>query len=195
MSQITREQALALLQKYTEEPFHILHALTVEGVMRYFAKELGYTAEEEFWGLCGLLHDVDFEKYPEAHCKKAPELLAEIAAPGELVHAVCSHAYGMTSDVEPVHQMEKVMFAVDELTGLIGAAARMRPSKSVMDMELSSLKKKFKDKKFAAGCSRDTIKEGAERLGWTLEEILDKTILAMRSCEETVAQELELLTK
>ena len=195
MSQVIREQALALLQKYNEEPFHILHGLTVEGVMRYFAKELGYGADEDFWGLCGLLHDVDFEKYPEEHCKKAPELLREIQASDEMVHAICSHAYGMTSDVEPVHQMEKVLFAVDELTGLIGAAARMRPSKSVMDMELSSLKKKFKDKKFAAGCSRDTIKEGAERLGWTLDEILDKTILAMRSCEETVAQELKRLTE
>ena len=195
MSQVTRAQALELLQKYNEEPFHILHGLTVEGVMRYFAKELGYGAEEDFWGLCGLLHDVDFEKYPEEHCKKAPELLAEIQASDEMVHAICSHAYGMTSDVEPVHQMEKVLFAADELTGLIGAAARMRPSKSVMDMELSSLKKKFKDKKFAAGCSRDTIKEGAERLGWTLDELLDKTILAMRSCEEQVAQELEALTK
>ena len=190
MSEVTRQQALALLQKYNEEPFHILHGLTVEGVMRYFAKELGFGAQEEFWGLCGLLHDVDFEKYPEAHCVKAPELLAEIHASDEMVHAVCSHAYGMTSDVEPVHQMEKVMFAVDELTGLIGAAARMRPSKSVMDMELSSLKKKFKDKKFAAGCSRDTIKEGADRLGWTLDEILEKTILAMRSCEESVNQEM-----
>jgi len=195
MSEVTRAQALALLQKYNEEPFHILHGLTVEGVMRYFAQELGYGADEDFWGLCGLLHDVDFEKYPEQHCKKAPELLAEIQASDEMVHAICSHAYGMTSDVEPVHQMEKVMFAVDELTGLIGAAARMRPSKSVMDMELSSLKKKFKDKKFAAGCSRDTIKEGADRLAWTLDETLEKTILAMRSCEAKVAQELEELTK
>ena len=195
MSQVTREQALVLLQKYNEEPFHILHGLTVEGVMRYFAKELGYEAEVDFWGLCGLLHDVDFEKYPEEHCIKAPALLAEIDASEEMVHAICSHAYGMTSNVEPVHQMEKVMFAVDELTGLIGAAARMRPSKSVMDMELSSLKKKFKDKKFAAGCSRDTIKVGADRLGWTLDEILDKTILAMRSCEESIAQEMETLTK
>ena len=195
MSQLTREQALALLQKYNEEPFHILHGLTVEGVMRYFAEDLGYGADADFWALCGLLHDVDFEKYPEEHCKKAPELLAEIDASAEMVHAICSHAYGMTSDVEPVHQMEKVMFAVDELTGLIGAAARMRPSNSVMDMELSSLKKKFKDKKFAAGCSRDTIKEGADRLGWTLDEILEKTILAMRSCEATVAQELAELTE
>ena len=185
----TREQALDLLQKYNKESFHILHGLTVEGVMGYFAETLGYVDEVEFWKLCGLLHDVDFEMYPEEHCKKAPELLAEIDAPEALVHAVCSHAYGSCSNVEPVHEMEKVMFAVDELTGLIGAAARMRPSKSVMDMELSSLKKKFKDKKFAAGCSRDVIAEGAEKLGWTLDETLEKTILAMRSCEAAVAAE------
>ena len=191
--ELTREQALALLQKYNKEPFHIQHGLTVEGVMAWYAKELGYGEEADFWSLCGLLHDVDFEMYPEEHCKKAPELLAEVNASDALVHAVCSHAYGLCSDVEPVHLMEKVMFAVDELTGLIGAAARMRPSKSVMDMELSSLKKKFKDKKFAAGCSRDVIKEGADRLGWTLDEILDKTILAMRSCEASVAEELEKL--
>ena len=195
MSNVTREQAMALLQKYNQEPFHILHGLTVEGVMRYFAQELGYGDRADFWALCGLLHDVDFEKYPEEHCQKAPELLAEIGAEEDMVHAICSHAYGMTSDVEPVHQMEKVMFAVDELTGLIGAAARMRPSKSVMDMELSSLKKKFKDKKFAAGCSRDVIKEGAERLGWTLDEVLDKTILAMRSCEASVNAEMAALTE
>ena len=193
MSQITREQALNLLKKYNEESFHILHGLTVEGVMRYFAKELGYGEAEEFWGLCGLLHDVDFEKYPEEHCKKAPELLAEINASEEMVHAICSHAYGICCDVEPIHIMEKVLFAADELTGLIGAAARMRPSKSVMDMELSSLKKKFKDKKFAAGCSRDTIREGAERLGWTLDELLEKTILAMRSCEESVNAQMETI--
>lgn len=191
--ELTREQALALLQKYNKEPFHIQHGLTVEGVMRWFANELGYGAEADFWAMCGLLHDIDFEMYPEEHCKKAPELLAEVNASEALVHAVCSHAYGLCSDVEPVHQMEKVMFAVDELTGLIGAAARMRPSKSVMDMELSSLKKKFKDKKFAAGCSRDVIKEGAERLGWTLDEVLDKTILAMRSCEAAIAEETEKL--
>lgn len=189
MNEFTREQALGLLQKYNKEPFHILHGLTVEGVMGYFAGELGYGDEAEFWKLCGLLHDVDFEMFPEEHCKKAPELLAEIGASEAFVHAVCSHAYGSCSDVEPVHQMEKVMFAVDELTGLIGAAARMRPSKSVMDMELSSLKKKFKDKKFAAGCSRDVIREGAQLLGWTLDEVLEKTILAMRSCEAQVAQE------
>lgn len=187
---ITREQALELLKKYNKEPFHILHALTVEGVMRYFARELGYGGQEDFWGLCGLLHDVDFEGWPGEHCVKAPELLAEIDTPEEIVHAVCSHGYGICCDVEPVHEMEKVMFAVDELTGLIGAAARMRPSKSVMDMEVSSLKKKFKDKKFAAGCSRDVIKTGAERLGWSLDEVLEKTILAMRSCEQSVADEM-----
>lgn len=190
---ITRPQALALLQKYNQEPFHLLHALTVEGVMRWYAKELGFGAEADFWSLAGLLHDVDFEKYPELHCKKAPELLAEIDAEPELVHAVCSHGFGLCSDVEPEHQMEKVLFAVDELTGLVGAAARMRPSKSVMDMELSSLKKKFKDKKFAAGCSREVIQDGAARLGWTLDEILEKTILAMRSCETGVNQEYTAL--
>ena len=190
MSNPTREQALALLQKYNKESFHILHALTVEGVMDWYARELGYGDDAEFWSRCGLLHDVDFERYPEEHCRKAPELLAEVNASDEMVHAICSHGYGICSDVEPVHQMEKVMFAVDELTGLIGAAARMRPSKSVMDMELSSLKKKFKDKKFAAGCSHDIIRDGAERLGWTLDEVLEKTILAMRSCEEKVAKEL-----
>lgn len=189
----TREQALALLQKYNKEPFHILHALTVEGVLAWYAGELGWGEEAEFWSLCGLLHDVDFEGWPEEHCRKAPELLAEIGAPETMVHAICSHAYGMTSDVEPLHQMEKVLFAVDELTGLIGTAARMRPSKSVMDMELSSLKKKFKDKKFAAGCSRDVIKEGADRLGWSLDEVLEKTILAMRSCEARVAAEYAAL--
>ena len=185
--ELNREQALALLQKYNKEPFHIQHGLTVEGVMRWYAQENGEDAE--FWGMCGLLHDVDFEMYPDQHCKKAPELLAEINASPEMVHAICSHGYGLCSDVEPEHLMEKIMFAVDELTGLIGAAARMRPSKSVMDMELSSLKKKFKDKKFAAGCSRDVIKAGAERLGWTLDEVLEKTILAMRSCEASIAEE------
>ena len=190
---INRQQALQLLRKYNKEPFHILHSLTVEGVMRWYAKELGYAEEEEFWGLCGLLHDVDFEEFPEAHCKKAPELLEEIGCSSDMVHAICSHGYGICCDIEPTHEMEKVMFAVDELTGLIGAAAKMRPSKSVMDMELSSLRKKFKDKKFAAGCSRDVILDGAGRLGWTLDEILDKTIHAMRSCEASVAAEMETL--
>ena len=185
-----RAQALELLCKYNKEPFHILHGLTVEGVMRWFAQDQGFGEETEFWGLCGLLHDVDFEVYPEEHCIKAPELLAEINASADMIHAICSHAFGQCCDVEPIHQMEKVMFAADELTGLIGAAARMRPSKSVCDMELSSLKKKFKDKKFAAGCSRDVIKEGAERLGWTLDDLMDKTIQAMRSCEASINEEM-----
>ena len=191
--ELTRQQALDLLMKYNKEPFHILHGLTVEGVMRWYANALGYGDQADFWAMAGLLHDVDFEMYPEAHCIKAPDLLAEVNASPELVHAICSHAYGVCCDVEPVHQMEKVMFAVDELTGLIGAAARMRPSKSVMDMELSSLKKKFKDKKFAAGCSREVIRQGADILGWPLDEVLDKTIQAMRSCEASVNEELEKL--
>ena len=185
----TREQAIEPLKKYNKEPFHLLHALTVEAVMRYYAKELGYEQEADFWALCGLLHDVDFEQFPQQHCQKAPQLLAEIGAPEEFVHAVCSHGYGLVTDVKPEHQMEKVLFAADELTGLIGAAARMRPSKSVSDMEVSSLKKKFKDKKFAAGCSRDVIKQGAEMLGWELDTLFEKTIAAMRESEQSVAQE------
>lgn len=187
---ITREDALALLQKYNKEPFHILHGLTVEGVMRWYANELGFTDEVDYWGNVGLLHDIDFELYPEEHCKKAPELLKLAGVSDEMSYSICSHGYGICVDLEPKHQMEKVLFAADELTGLIGAAARMRPSKSVMDMEVSSLKKKFKDKKFAAGCSRDVIKRGAEQLGWELDELMEKTILAMRSCEEKINQEM-----
>ena len=183
-TKVTREEALALLKKYNQEPFHMIHALTVESVMRWYARELGYGEEADFWGMAGLLHDIDFEKYPEEHCIQAPNLLKEIGAEDELIHAVCSHGYGITVDVEPVHEMEKVLFAADELTGLIGAAARMRPSKSVMDMEVSSLKKKFKDKKFAAGCSRDIIRTGAERLGWDLDLLFERTILAMREFEK-----------
>ena len=183
-----REKAIQLLKKYNKEEFHIRHALTVEAVMRYFAKQYGYN--EEFWGLVGLLHDVDFEKYPEEHCKKAPDLLQEIDASEEMVHAICSHGYGICSDIKPEHEMEKILFAIDELTGLIWAATKMRPSKSTKDMEVSSLKKKFKDKKFAAGCSRDTIKIGAEQLGWELDELFDKTIQAMRSCEDEIENEI-----
>lgn len=190
-TKITREQALEFLKKYNQEPFHLLHALTVEGVMRWFAGQLGYGAEEEFWAIAGLLHDVDFELFPEQHCVKAPELLQEIGAEEALVHAICSHGYGLVSDVKPEHKMEQVLFATDELTGLIGAAARMRPSKSVMDMEVASLKKKFKDKRFAAGCSRDVIQTGADMLGWPLEELFDQTIQAMRSCEESVNRSME----
>ena len=190
---LSRQQALDLLRPYNKEPFHIQHALTVEGVMDWYARELGYGDDAPFWAMVGLLHDIDFEQWPEEHCKKAPELLESAGCSPEFIHAVCSHGYGLCSDVEPTHQMEKVLFAADELTGLIGAAARMRPSKSVSDMEVSSLKKKFKDKKFAAGCSRDVISQGAERLGWTLEELMEKTILAMRSCEERINQEMAQL--
>ena len=188
---ITRQEALSLLQKYNKEPFHLLHAYTVEGVMKWFSSFLGYEQDQEYWALTGLLHDVDFEMYPEEHCKKAPELLAEINAGDELTHSVCSHGYGLCSDIEPVHMMEKVLFAADELTGLIGAAVRMRPSQSVMDLEVSSLKKKFKDKRFAAGCSRDVIRQGAERLGWELDELFAKTIEAMKSCEADVSRQME----
>lgn len=189
-----RQEALQLLRKYNGEPFHIMHALTVEGVMRWYARELGYGDEEDFWGLVGLLHDIDFEKYPEQHCKKAPELLKEIDADDKFIHAVVCHGYGLCSDVEPEHEMEKVLFASDELTGLIWAAAKMRPSKSTQDMEVKSLKKKFKDKSFAAGCSRDVIKMGAELLGWELPDLFEKTILAMRSCEDSVRSECFALT-
>ena len=185
---VTRDEALELLKKYNKEPFHLQHAYTVEAVMRWYANELGYAEDANFWATVGLLHDVDFENWPEQHCQKAPELLAEINASEDLVHAVCSHGYGICSDVEPVDEMEKVLFAADELTGLIWSAALMRPSKSCKDMEVSSLKKKYKDKKFAAGCSRDIIARGAEQLGWPLEELMEKTILAMRSCEDDVAQ-------
>ena len=186
-------RGIELLKKYNEEEFHIRHALTVEGVMIYFAEQMGYN--EDFWGLVGLLHDVDFEKYPDEHCKKAPELLKEINASDEMVHAICSHGYGSCSDIKPEHAMEKVLYAVDELTGLIWAAAKMRPSKSTKDMEVSSLKKKFKDKKFAAGCSRDVISKGAEVLEMSLEELFEKTILAMRSCEDIVEEELKEVCK
>lgn len=190
-SSVTREQALELLKKYNKEPFHIQHALTVEGVMRWYAKELGYEAEEEFWGITGLLHDIDFELYPEEHCKKAPELLREGGVSEDMIYAVCSHGFGLCSEEEPKHEMEKVLFAADELTGLIWSCALMRPSKSTMDMEVKSLKKKFKDKKFAAGCSREVIAQGAEMLGWELDDLFDKTIQAMRSCEADVAAAME----
>ena len=188
-----RQQALALLKEYNKEPFHILHALTVEGVMRWFAKNQGFAEEAEHWGLVGLLHDIDFERWPEEHCKRAPEVLKQAGMGDDFIYSVCSHAYGLCSECEPKHQMEKILFAVDELTGLIGAAALMRPSKSVMDMEVSSLKKKFKDKRFAAGCSRDVIRQGAERLGWTLDELFTRTLEAMRSCEAAVNAEMEAM--
>ena len=190
---ISREEALSLLMKYNKEAFHIRHALTVEGVMKWYAGELGFGDEAEHWGIVGLLHDIDFEMYPEEHCQKAPELLQNGGVGEDIIHSVCSHGYGICSDVEPTHLMEKVLFAADELTGLIWAAAQMRPSKSVMDMEVYSVKKKLKDKRFAQGCSRDIIKQGAEMLGWELPELFEKTILAMRSCEESVTDEMKAL--
>lgn len=193
MEHITREEAYDLLKKYNKDPFHIQHALTVETVMKWYAEELGFGADAEYWGIVGLLHDIDFELYPEEHCERAPELLRDGGAEEDLVHAVVSHGYGIRVDVAPEHEMEKVLFAADELTGLIWAAAKMRPSKSTKDMELSSLKKKFKDKKFAAGCSRDVIRRGAEQLGWELDKLMEQTILAMRSCEDRVNKEMEEL--
>lgn len=184
---ISREKALEMLKSYNAEEFHRRHALTVSAVMDYFARELGHEDEREFWSLAGLLHDVDFEKWPEEHCVKAAELLGEAGCTPELIHAVTCHGWGMTgTDARPELEMEKVLFACDELTGLIGAAALMRPSKSVEDMELKSLKKKFKDKKFAAGCSRDTIAQGAQMLGWELDTLLDRTLAAMRACEPEI---------
>jgi predicted hydrolase (HD superfamily) len=186
---ISRKAAIELLKKYNKDPFHLRHALTVEAVMRWFARELGYAEEEEFWGLVGLLHDIDFEMYPEEHCIKAPELLREAGVGEKMIHAICSHAYGMHVDVKPEHLMEKVLFATDELTGLIWATALMRPSKSVQDMELKSLKKKYKVKTFAAGCSREVIEQGAEMLGWPLDEVQQKTLDAMKAGEEAIAEE------
>lgn len=190
---MTREQAWALLREYNQEPFHLQHALTVEAVMRWFAGNLGYDADADFWALCGLLHDVDFERYPDQHCTKAAEILPAAGASEALTHAVCCHGYGLCSEVKPEQEMEKVLFATDELTGLIGAAAKMRPSKSCTDMELSSLKKKFKDKKFAAGCSRDVIRQGAEMLGWELDALLDKTLQAMRATEADIRTAMDAL--
>lgn len=189
-SNITREEALELLKKYNSERFHIQHGLTVEGVMRWYANDFGYADDADFWGIVGLLHDIDFEQYPDEHCIKAPELLREAGVGEDMIHAICSHGYELTVDVKPEHEMEKVLYATDELTGLIGAAALMRPSKSVEDMEVKSLKKKYKDKKFAAGCSREVIEKGAEMLGWELTTLWEKTLEAMRSCEKEIAEEM-----
>lgn len=193
---ISREDALALLKKYNKDPFHIQHAYTVEAVMKWYAEQLGYGEDAEYWGLVGLLHDIDFELYPAEHCLKAPELLRAGGVGEDMIHAVCSHGYGITVecgktiDVEPMHEMEKVLFAADELTGLIWAAALMRPSKSTKDMELKSLKKKYKSKGFAAGCSRDVIERGAEQLGWSLDDLLTKTLAAMAATEGTIQAEI-----
>lgn len=181
---MTREEAWALLTEFNKEPFHLQHARVVGDVMKWYAKELGYGEEADFWEVVGLLHDLDFEQYPEQHCVKTEEIMRERGLDERIIHAAVSHGYGIVVDVEPVHTMEKVLFATDELTGLIGAAALMRPSKRVSDMELKSVKKKFKDKGFAAGCSREVITKGADMLGWSLDELLDKTLQAMRETEE-----------
>ena len=197
MELISRDKAFELLKEYNKDPFHIQHALTVEAVMKWYAKELGYGDDAEYWGIVGLLHDIDFEQYPDEHCIKAPELLRAAGVGEDIIHAVCSHGYGITVgcgktiDVEPEHEMEKVLFAADELTGLIWAAALMRPSKSTKDMELKSLKKKYKSKGFAAGCSREVIERGAEQLGWELEKLLTMTLQAMAECEDGINAEME----
>ena len=193
---ITRDEAFELLKKYNKDPFHIQHALTVEAVMKWYTKELGYADDAEYWGIVGLLHDIDFELYLDEHCLKAPELLREGGISDDIIHAVCSHGYGITVgngttiDVEPVHEMEKVLFAADELTGLIWAAALMRPSKSTKDMELKSLKKKYKSKGFAAGCSREVIEQGADQLGWELDKLLEMTLKAMAENEDLINEEM-----
>lgn len=191
---VNEKDALNLLMKYNTDTFHLRHALTVKEVMASFARELGYEDEADFWAMAGLLHDVDYEQFPEEHCKKAPELLAEIDAPDALTRAIVSHGFGICVDVEPEHTMEKVLYATDELTGLIYAYAIMRPSGSVQDMKLKSLKKKFKDKKFAAGVDRDTILRGADMLGWETDDLLTRTMAAMAETEEAVAEQLASLT-
>lgn len=192
---MTREQAWDLLSKYNKEPFHLRHAITVEHVMGWFAEHLGYGEERELWSLVGLLHDLDFERWPEEHCVKSQELMREAGVEEPIIHATASHGWGMRVEIKPEHEMEKVLYAADELTGLIGAAALMRPSRSVADMELKSLKKKFKDKKFAAGCSRDVIARGAELLGWDLDKLLDMTLRAMRQEEAAIEQAMTDLVK
>lgn len=188
-----REKAWALLNEYNKDRFHLQHALTVEGIMRYMAADQGYGDEADMWGIVGLIHDLDFEMWPEEHCIKQQELMRSAGVEEAIIHATCSHGYAITVDIEPTHQMEKVLYATDELSGLIGAAALMRPSKSVQDMEVKSVKKKYKSAGFAAGCSREVIQRGADMLGWTLEELIEKTILAMRSCEDSVRAAMEAL--
>ena len=188
---ITREEAWKLLTEFNQDPFHLRHALTVEAVMRRFADELGYGGEKDFWGIAGLLHDLDFEKYPEQHCVKCQEIMKERGLDERLIHATASHGYDITVDIKPEHEMEKVLFACDELTGLIGAVALMHPSKSVMDMKVKSVRKKFKNLNFAAGCDREVIQAGAEMMGVELDELFDKTIQAMQSCEAAVDAEMK----
>lgn len=178
---MTREQAWELLTEYNKKPFLLQHAETVEGVMRYFAEKLGYGDEVDFWGVVGLLHDLDFEMYPDEHCVKSQEIMRERGVDEAIIRATASHGHNIVVDLEPKHEMEKILYATDELTGLIGAAVLMRPSKSVQDMEVKSLRKRFKDKRFAAGCSRDVIAAGAEMLGWELDQLFEETLEAMKS--------------
>jgi predicted hydrolase (HD superfamily) len=190
MEHMERREALQLLKKHNQDAFHIQHALTVESVMKWYAAQLGYGDDAEYWGIVGLLHDIDFEEFPDQHCIKAQELLREAGVEESIIHAVCSHGYGITVDIKPEHEMEKVLYAVDELTGLVWAAALMRPSQSTKDMELKSLKKKYKSKGFAAGCSREVIERGADMLGWELDELLSRTLEAMKSCEDSIQEQL-----
>ena len=185
---MTREGAWELLREYNKDEFHLEHAEIVGKTMRYFAEKLGYGDEADFWEVVGILHDLDFEMYPQEHCIKSQEIMRERGVDERIIHATASHGYAITVDIKPEHEMEKVLYAVDELTGLIGAVVIMRPSKSVMDMEVSSLKRKFKDKKFAAGCSRDVIARGAELLGWELDRLLGDTLEAMRAEEQAIEQ-------
>lgn len=197
MEYIARDDAFELLKKYNKDPFHIRHAITVEAVMKWYAEKLGYGDDAEYWGIVGLLHDIDFEMYPDEHCLKAPELLRKGGVGEDIIHGVISHGYGITIpngvtlDVAPEHEMEKVLFAADELTGLIWAAALMRPSKSTKDMELKSLKKKYKSKGFAAGCSREVIERGADQLDWELDKLLTDTLQAMKDSEDAILARLE----
>ena len=191
MEDVSRKNAYELLKKYNKDPFHIQHALTVEAVMKWFAKEQGYEEDSEYWGIIGLLHDIDFEYYPDEHCIKAPELLRAGGVGENMIHSICSHCYGITTDVEPTHEMEKILFATDELTGLIWSASLMRPSKSTKDMELKSLQKKYKTKSFAAGCSREIIEQGAQMLGWDLTDLLERTLHAMAASEDTVIEQMK----
>ena len=181
---MTREEAWDLLTQYNKEPFHLEHAQTVENTMKYFAWKLGYGDEEELWGIAGLLHDLDFEQFPQEHCIKEQEIMRENGVDERIIHAAASHGYGLTVDIKPEHEMEKVLYAVDELTGLIGAVVLMRPSKSVQDLELKSVKKKFKTKSFAAGCSRDVIEKGAEMLGWSLDDLIHQTLDALKTFQD-----------
>ena len=181
---LTREQAWELLNEYNKGEFHLKHGQIVGDVMRWYANELGYGDEADFWETVGLLHDLDFEMYPDEHCIKSQEIMKERGIDEKIIHATASHGYAITVDIKPEHEMEKILYAVDELTGLIGAVVLMRPSKSVQDLTLKSVKKKYKSKNFAAGCSREVIERGADMLGWTLEELIQRTIDALKTFQD-----------